>query len=455
MRKIAILITMFTLLYCEIQFKPIIFLSYLSRGSDFQPSNQDIKIIGAGLGAIYELDNFYIAAEFINHRVYGVNDRNQLHTFNSNQGLSWGQSPGGTENSFDYDLANLNIRYTLNDGELFFGKMNPQWGEGEAKLTFSDKSPSFPLFGFNWKVNSNILIEYFHGQLKSGIEDLIYLDVYTDPGDITSTRNQNVSRSVAAHRIVWNITDKLQLNAMESVIYAVRGIDIHYMMPFVPFWSLQHYLGDTDNMQMAGELIYSPSTRFKLYSTIFMDEWAPDKTFDEDNRNWFAYQNGLSLKNILFDVDELKLEFTWTDSRIYHHRFEENDFYSHNYPLGFWAGPHSEEFFFKYNVTAFDMNFDLSISKAKRGKKINLCAIYRWDEENCTDDVDDRYSGIIEYKQITRFIIEKHIYENFSCIAGLSIIDWKNAGFDPSGGDIQDLQNVQKTSFNLSFNYNY
>ena len=53
MKKIAILITIFTLLYCDIQFKPIIALSYLSTGSDFQPVNKDIKIFGAGLGVVW------------------------------------------------------------------------------------------------------------------------------------------------------------------------------------------------------------------------------------------------------------------------------------------------------------------------------------------------------------------------------------------------------------------
>jgi hypothetical protein len=441
MSKVAILITIFTLLYCEIQFKPILSLSYLSTGSDFQPSNKEINIIGAGLGAIYESGNLYIAAEFINHRVYGVKNRSQLHTFNRSQGLSWGQSPGGAENSFDYDLANLNIRYTLNDGELIFGKMNPQWGEGEAKLTFSDKSPSFPLFGFNWRVNSNILIEYFHGQLKSGI-------VYTDGGGIS--KNKNVSRSVAAHRIVWNITDKLQINAMESVIYAVRGIDIHYMMPFVPFWSLQHYLGDTDNLQMAGELIYSPTKRLSLYSTIFMDEWAPEKTFDDDNHNWFGYQSGIKYIGLISKRDKLIFEYTWTDHRIYHHKYIENDYYSHNYPLGFWAGPHAEEIYFSYYLKLYDMEWMMKISNAKRGKFISI-------ENQYNDNIDNeqRYDGPVEEKLFINLEVTRYLYKALFMTAGITYVDWKNAGFDPSGGAIQDLQNVQKTSFNLSFNYNY
>ena len=446
MRKIAILITMFTLLYCEIQFKPIIALSYLSTGSDFQSVNKEIKIFGAGLGAVYDSGNLYIAAEFINHRVYGVNDRNQLHTFNSNQGLSWGQSPGETKNSFDYDFADLDVRYETRNGELFFGKMNPQWGEGEAKLTFSNKAPSFPLFGFNWIVNENISMEYFHGQLMSGVEDENIK--YFQNSDYTYDKKIFKSRNIAAHRIIWDVSDKLTINAMESVIYAIRGLDLHYMIPFIPFWSMQHYLGDTDNIQMAGELIYSPTKRLSLYGTIFMDEWAPDKTFDKDNRNWFGYQSGFLLKNSLIDHDRLRFEYTWTDNRIYRHKFIENDNYSHDYPMGFWAGPHAEELFFSYNVNIFDIDWAATISKAKRGKFTDLSDQYMTEEVK-------RFEGLVEEKVFLELEVTKPIYKEFFLTAGISYVDWKNAGFDPNGDDSQELEDIQKTSLNLSLNYNY
>ena len=38
---------------------------------------------------------------------------------------------------------------------------------------------------------------------------------------------------------------------------------------------------------------------------------------------------------------------------------------------------------------------------------------------------------------------------------GGSYVDWRNAGFDPTDSDSQNLQDIQKASFNLSFNYNY
>ena len=70
--------------------------------------------------------------------------------------------------------------------------------------------------------------------------------------------------------------------------------------------------------------------------------------------------------------DELRLEFTWTDSRIYHHRFEVNDYYSHGYPLGFWGGPHAEEFYFSYSLEMMNVDWSLNISNAKRGEYTSL-----------------------------------------------------------------------------------
>ena len=136
--------------------------------------------------------------------------------------------------------------------------------------------------------------------------------------DLNISKIPNINRNIAAHKITWDLTEKIRINAMESVIYGVRGIDFHYLMPIIPFWSLQHYLGDTDNIQMSAEIIFSPSQKFRLYGTLFIDEWAPDKTFSKNNRNWFAYQFGFVSKYLFSKMDKLRLEFTWTDSRVFH-----------------------------------------------------------------------------------------------------------------------------------------
>ena len=448
MKSLLILISIFSVLVAQVRFSPVIYMDYLSNGSDFQPSSNEIKIFGAGLKVVYETEKLNISAKFVNHRLYGSSSQKNLHNFNSHTGFSWGQDPTKTGDSFDYDFANLDIRYKLTNSELFYGKMNPQWGAGKSKLIISDKSPSFPLFGFNWQVNNKVSMEYFHGELKSSIQDESSMSYYTDDAGIVKL--SDISRNIAAHRFIWSPLENLSFVGTETVIYGVRGIDSHYLIPFIPFWSLQHYLGDTDNIQMSGELIYSPSNRLKLYATIFMDEWAPEKTFSEDDRNWFAYQSGLTYVELFNNSDELRLEFTWTDSRIYHHRFEVNDYYSHGYPLGFWGGPHAEEFYFSYSLEMMNVDWSLNISNAKRGQYTSLEIQY----DNDIDDVK-RFEGVIENKLFIELEVEKPIYEELFVNAGISYINWSNAGFDPSGGDGQELEDISKTSFSVGLNYNY
>ena len=439
---------MFSMVVSQVEFSPIIYLNYLSSGSDFQPSNNDVKIFGAGVNVKYKSKKLNISAEFINHRLYGSSSRDSLHNFNFQQGLSWGASNGNLGDSFDYDFANLNVRYKINSGELFFGKMNPQWGAGHSKVILSDKSPSFPLFGYNWEVNNGLSTEYFHGQLNSLIKDKSNDEYYTDDREIL--KRPNVSRNIAAHRFIWSPIKEFSIICTETVIYGVRGIDFHYLMPLIPFWSLQHYLGDTDNIQMAGEIIYSPSNRLKFYGTIFMDEWAPDKTFDDDNHNWFAYQCGLIRSSLLNEFDQFRLEFTWTDSRIYRHRLRVNDYYSHNYPLGFWAGPHAEEIYISYNMYMFNMDLTAKISKAKRGEFTDLEDQY-WG----SNGLINRYEGLVEEKLFIELEVKRPLYRTLFMKAGISYVDWKNAGFSPGNMILDHLETIEKVSFNFLISYNF
>ena len=448
MIRILFLMITFSMAIGAIQFKPIAYISHFSKGSDRFYDDSPISIFGAGLKVNFNRENIEIDAIFLNHRVWGISaqKRSEYNSFNNKQGLSWNSVH--EDNSFDYDFADFEIRYKISSGELYFGKMNPQWGNGYSKLVLSNKSPSFPLFGFNWQVNEKISMEYFHGDLNSEIKDDIYAEYYIDGGGHDS--QSNIKRSIAAHKFELQLNDKFKFIGSETVIYAARGMDLHYLMSAIPFWSLQHYLGDTDNIQMAGEIIYSPSDKLKFYGTIFMDEWAPEKTFSKDNRNWFAYQSGLTCVQLLNDSDKLRLEFTWTDSRIYHHRFQVNDYYSHEYPLGFWGGPHAEEFYFSYNINMLDADWSLNISNAKRGEFTSLETQYN----NEIEDVK-RFDGLVEKKLFIELEVEKPIYQKLFMTAGISYVDWKNAGFDPNGDDSQELEDIQKTSLNLSLNYNY
>ena len=76
-----------------------------------------------------------------------------------------------------------------------------------------------------------------------------------------------------------------------------------------------------------------------------------------------------------------------------------NDFYSHGFPLGFWAGPHAEEFFFSYNIDLIDMEWMIKISDAKRGEL----------QYQYNDSIYDvaRYEGLVEERLLIELEVTK------------------------------------------------
>ena len=166
--KILLCFIMFTISTGNVRFKPIVYLSHLSKASDSFYDKRPISVFGAGIEFHYYRDKFKIDAKFLNQRLWGISiqEKSQYNSFNNIQGISWGQDSNKSGKSFDYDFADLEIIYILKNIKLIFGKINPMWGEGYSKLMFSDKTPSFPLFGFNWKVKDDLLIDYLSLQMS-------------------------------------------------------------------------------------------------------------------------------------------------------------------------------------------------------------------------------------------------------------------------------------------------
>ena len=83
-----------------------------------------------------------------------------------------------------------------------------------------------------------------------------------------------------------------------------------------------------------------------------MDEWALFDTFSDDERNWFAYQVGLSKIFTIKDKKTLfKIEYSKIDPRAYTHRFIINQPKHNGYNLGYWTGNDSDDLF--SNITIF------------------------------------------------------------------------------------------------------
>ena len=452
MIKIIISISLFFSIYqsSHLTFAPIIYFKHDTKGNTFKTENNYSSIGGWGLVSKYKNENISIKLDFYNNRFYNIDGKPS--NFLPNQGYSWFknvdfQNPKNKE--YDFDVSNLLIEYSHNNFIYYFGKFNSKWGPGKSSLILSNKSPSFPKLGFKFLISKNLNFEYFHAELKTSIIDSMNLDFFQNGGGRTPFKK----RKLAAHKLDFNPTPNLNISLIEMVIYS-READMHYLLPFIPFWSIQHYLGDTDNILMSANFKYMLSSDNHIYGALLIDEWTPAITFEKRNRNWFGYQLGFKSNNIYFNQDSFRIEYTWTDHRIYRHRYEINDFYNHDYPLGFWGGPHAQEFYSNYSFKLNEIFFNLTYSNAKRGILSDEMLTKQY-----TNSLENFKRFGDGYEQISNLElrIQKYILLGLFLECGINFIDWKNAGFDTSGLNNSSLADIKKESlfFGISYNYDF
>ena len=428
--------------------QPLSFVEYKSNGGLWNISEKgSTTLAGLGVSASTKLNNWNVAGTFI---AVGISGKihNKLFDFSSRQGLPFlDSSKDGTTHWVE--IAKTKISYNQTNFTFEFGKFDRQWGSTTHSILISNKSPSYPQFGFDWDITSNLRFIYFHGFLKSQIPDSVRADTYHGIGK----RSFDLPRSIAGHRLEWSPTSNLTLGATESVVYGSRQIDFHYLMPFTSLWHMENHLGDIDNAQVGLDVSCAIKENSKLYFSLYIDEWTPEWTFKNTNHNWFAYQTGFNWKNIIRKFDKLTLEYTWTDHRIYRHRFPVNNYYSHGYPLGFWAGPHSEDVYVEYHASILNSEITLRYSDTKRGQLTDKML------EDQYEDVEyERYSGGAgyEHRKMVELLIHRYYLNNqVEGQFGLEYIDWHNAGFDPFDPDPEEGNDVEKWSlvFNVFYNF--
>ena len=443
-------VVLITFLLSSIIFSSDLFLNakfgakYFSKGSIYNVNeNINVKMYLADLTIQREIKDLFFKSQF--NFLVGDNIMDSLIYFDPYLNV---ENSRGFQNNDKrwYQFSSAEINYKKNDFLMYFGKLKRFYGEGNSSLILSRNAPSFPQAGFVWDITNNLSFDYFNGSLLSQIKDTTSLNFYSNIGK----RNTYYSRSVAAHKIEWNITENLKFCGVELIIFGNRSFDYTYLIPFIPFWSAQSYNGDIDNLQLFGEICYSKD-KTKVYSSLFIDEWRPEWTFDKINRNWFGYQLGLIKSNLLKKNDNFQFEYTWTDHRVYRHRFPINDSYSNGYSLGFWAGPHSEEFLaiYKFKIKSYAINF--YITNVKRGE---LTEDMLEDQYNENQNIAkyNRYSNIHESRTIFSIKIKKSFLKSKTIYIENQYIDWKNPGFNPREPQMKN-EYLKKFSFNIGFDY--
>lgn len=426
---------------------------YESDSEQYSTDNLPIQDYEVTIVGQYKSNKLNILARMGYHLIAGMKD--PISDFTRQQGLHFFEHSSGIgDDQRNYFLGDMKLQYGDSMSYFYFNKWDQHWGPGVNSLTISNKIPSFFHFGFKWELHENIRFEYFHGKLKSGIIDSNYVQYYDG-----TNRPIDIVRNIAAHRLEWQPCKRIIFSGSELVTYANRSIELTYLLPFVPFLPIQNYVGEIDNVIMSGDMQFLPTKNIRMYGVLLVDEWSPPYTFDKDNRNWLGWQAGFEKQDLLLPESSLRLEYTWTDHRIYRHRFQVNNFYSYGYPVGFWAGPHAEELYIDYSFTIWDNDFVIMFSDARRGVLTDSLRIDQYNRPNDEKPIYERFSEGTEEKRVIFLTVNRDIIDNLNLNLSYTYVDWENSGnrfnTDTSVLILEDGANLIKHSVGIGLRYRY
>ena len=426
--------------------KPSVFTIHSSSGKDWMYQEKAINIFGFGISSYANSTNWKLTFDYLQIGLLGNVNQN-LFNFSPEQSFAYLDQSKDAD-GFWTEHIDTKFSYDYNNFIIELGKFNRHWGNGNRSLYISDKAPSYPQIGFKYKLNQKLSYFYFHGFLNSNIPDSSRSSYYKNN---FSQRSISIPRNIAAHRIKWKPNDKFIFSFNESVIYATRSIDIYYLIPILPFYPIENYIGDTDNIQMGVDILFKIAELQKIYASFFMDEFTPEWVFKSKNHNWFGWQYGYIAKDLIFKNSELQIEYNWTDQRIYMHKYDINDFYNHSHPLGFWAGPHAQEILFNYSTNFGDRVLKFHFSKTQRGLNTREMV-----EDNYKDMQLKRYEeGYEERTLVSIGFKTPSIIKVLKCSIDLNYVNFKNAGFSISNNHLFNGIDIEKMSIDVGLFYNF
>ncbi len=97
------------------------------------------------------------------------------------------------------------------------------------------------------------------------------------------------------------------------------------------------------NSQLVLGCIVQEPEAFHLYGTVFLDEVAVDRIFNDEEFNFVSYKAGLS--STLLPNVRVVAEYTWTNSLTFMHYVPTTTFESNQYNLGHYLEDNAKEFY--------------------------------------------------------------------------------------------------------------
>jgi len=227
----------------------------------------------------------------------------------------------GDADNFDFYETESSVSYQDDHFLVYFGKGENHWGfSRDLSLTLSDNG-----------------IPYTHLRLKGRLGpiemSIIHANLIKDPPVITriDTLDDGVNKPhyarkyLAAHRVQWDVTKRLQFGLFEQVYYGQREIELEYIPPILFFRGAEHYTRDQDNMLIGLDLRWIPVNKVSLFGVILLDELMSS----ELGTDFYTNKHGLQLGAKWIDplwTQNSSLSFDYMAIRpyVYSHKYNIN-----------------------------------------------------------------------------------------------------------------------------------
>ncbi len=283
-----------------------------------------------------------------------LRDNNLTELFNRKEYLTLergGNFKGSKSGGGDFSEMRGGIGYSWDWGSISMVKDHVEWGTNyHGANILSSKAPSYAQLKLHLKPVKWFDFNYMHGWLVSNVIDSSRS--YTTANG--NRRDVMHPKYIAANMFSLIPFEKVYFSFGNSIIYSDMSPNPGYMIPFMFFKSVDHWLNSTDkagiavgqNSQMFLNLSVKRFKHFNLYATVFFDELKIGRIKKKGEYNPIGYKVGVKNSNGILKNLSVIAEFTHTRPIVYEHYISTTTFQSNGYNIGHYLRSNSDELYF-------------------------------------------------------------------------------------------------------------
>ena len=243
------------------------------------------------------------------------------------------------DDTYDYFTAMGMVGYRSRFFEVRFGRDRNRWGAGQGTLLLSDYASVYDQLQIRTTVGP---IQYTN--LFARFTQAVELPGQGQRSDAIQPRPYG-----AFHRLTVNVTDRLQLEAFEGIMFATEedstvsrsGFDVAYLNPIIFYRAVERDLGSPDNAVIGIGGSYVAIDGVQVYGQFLLDELVVGEIGNEWWGNKWGWMLGVHLTETGVPGLTARMEVARQRPYLYAHEYPPNAYVHYGDGLGHPAGPNS------------------------------------------------------------------------------------------------------------------